>query len=1113
MPSSFGMTLDLRAFAQAVEAVTDTAFVALDAEGVVRSWNAGAAALSGMSPEAAIGQPLSRVLETPDGTFLDLPALADRPGAPSDTEIHTVVGTRVRVLVTLQRAAEGYLLQCRRALPAPPAAPLSAELQALLLTVIRDMVVSTDLQGIVTYWNEGATALLGYQPEERIGQPLFINLPDDRRALMERLMASLAAGGEWEDEYEATHKDGSRVWLATRARALIDAQGRMTGLLAIGHDIRPRKAAEQALAEREADHRATIETTGDGYWVTDFEGRILEVNEVYARLSGYTRAELLDLRISDLEQIESHEDVLRRVERIRLAGTDRFETLHVRKDGTVWPVEVTVATLPNSGRLYAFLRDITERRRAETDLRESEARLAAAQDATSLGSWSWEPSSGRVWWSDAIRRQFGVGPDVLASHEGYLSLVHPDDLPLVQADIAALQHGSDGFARDVRVVARDGAVRWIDSRARAIRDGAGALLRVEGTGQDITERKRTEEALRESEVRFRSVLDGSPAVIFLKDLEGRYTFVNQAFARLAGRRPEELIAQTSHAIAPTDTASSFDRAHERVLATLRPIQAQDDVTLPDGTSATFLSLRFPLFRADGQPYAVCGISTDITAWRRAQTERDQLWNQSPDPLCIAGVDGRLQQVNPAWTARLGWTEAELLDQSWIDFVHPDDRDHAREVQATLVRGEAAQVFEHRCRTRDGDWRWFSWIVVPLPGQRQFRGFIRDITEEKRLGEQLQQSQKIEAIGRLAGGVAHNFNNLLTIINGHALLLLGAPTVQEAQREPLQAIHDAGDRAAALTAQLLAFGRKAMVEPRILDINTVAMNATRMLGPLIGEDIRLITDLASSLPPVRIDPSQLDQVLVNLVVNARDAMPTGGVLRIATSSHVLAGGGRGTVAEVPAGTYVRLTVADTGAGMPDAVKAHIFEPFYTTKGVGQGTGLGLATVYGIVGQAGGTVAVNSAVDAGTSFHVLLPAVEHADVVAQSGAAALPAPRGQETLLVVEDEPGVRQLTRLVLQAQGYTVHEAASPRAAEAFAQSSSEHIDLLITDVVMPGVSGHQLASTLRAGRPGLRVLYMSGYTDDAVLRRGVETATDAFLQKPFTPMVLARKVRDVLDA
>jgi PAS domain S-box-containing protein len=1107
------MTLDLRAFAQAVEAVTDTAFVALDAEGVVRSWNAGAAALSGMSPEAAIGQLLSRVLETPDGTFLDLRALADRPGAPSETEIHNVFGTRVRVLVTLQRAAEGYLLQCRRAQPASPAAPLSAELQALLLTVIRDMVVMTDLQGIVTYWNEGATTLLGYRPEERLGQPLFMNLADDRRALMQRLMASLAAGGEWEDEYEATHKDGSKVWLATRARALVDVEGRMTGLLAIGHDIRPRKAAERALAEREADYRATIETSGDGYWVTDLEGRILEANDAYARLSGYTRAELLDLRISDVEQLESHEDVLRRVERIRRAGTDRFETLHVRKDGTVWPVEVTVATLPESGRFYVFLRDITERRRAETELRQSEARLAAAQDAARLGSWWWEPATDRVWWSDAIRAQFGVSPDALPSHDLFLSLLHPDDLPLAEANVAAVLDGGDGYATDLRVVARDGSVRWIDSRGRAIRDDVGTLLRVEGTVQDITERKRTEEALRESEERFRSVLDGSPAVIFLKDLEGRYTFVNQAFARLAGRRPEELIAQTSHAIAPPDTAGTFDRAHERVLATRRPIQAQEDVTLPDGTSATFLSLRFPLFRADGQPYAVCGISTDITAWRRAQTERDQLWNQSPDPLCIAGVDGRLQQVNPAWTARLGWTEAELLDQSWIDFVHPDDRDHAREVQATLLRGEAAQVFENRCRTRDGDWRWFSWIVVPLPEQRQFRGFIRDITEEKRLGEQLQQSQKIEAIGRLAGGVAHDFNNLLTIINGHALLLLGAPGVQPDQREKLQAIHDAGDRAAALTAQLLAFGRKAMVEPRILDINTVAMSATRMLGRLIGEDIRLITDLASSLPPVRIDPSQLDQVLVNLVVNARDAMPTGGVLRIATSSHVLAGGGRGTVAEVPAGTYVRLTVADTGAGMPDAVKAHIFEPFYTTKGVGQGTGLGLATVYGIVRQAGGTVTVDSAVDAGTSFHVLLPAVDHAEVVAQSGAAALPAPRGKETLLVVEDEPGVRQLTRLVLQAQGYTVHEAASPRAAEAFAQSSSEHIDLLITDVVMPGVSGHQLASSLRAGRPGLRVLYMSGYTDDAVLRRGVETATDAFLQKPFTPLVLARKVRDVLDA
>jgi CheY-like chemotaxis protein len=314
--------------------------------------------------------------------------------------------------------------------------------------------------------------------------------------------------------------------------------------------------------------------------------------------------------------------------------------------------------------------------------------------------------------------------------------------------------------------------------------------------------------------------------------------------------------------------------------------------------------------------------------------------------------------------------------------------------------------------------------------------------------------------------------------------------------------------------LLAFSRKAIVEPRVIDLSEAVDGAIRLLRRLVGEDVRLETSYAPNLPKVRIDPGQLEQVVMNLVVNARDAMPTGGLLQVSTAPAFVtvpaaADGGGG---ELPPGAYVRLSVSDSGAGMTEAVRSHIFEPFFTTKGVGKGTGLGLATVYGIVRQAGGTILVDSTPGQGSTFRVLLPAQAGAQT-SESVAMALQTPPGTETVLIVEDEEAVRKFARLALELQGYTVHEESSARQALTLDAERLAGVSLLITDVVMPGLGGRHLADQLRQRHPGLRVLYMSGYTDDAVVRHGLEASVDAFIQKPFTPQGLARKVREVLDA
>jgi PAS domain S-box-containing protein len=390
--------------------------------------------------------------------------------------------------------------------------------------------------------------------------------------------------------------------------------------------------------------------------------------------------------------------------------------------------------------------------------------------------------------------------------------------------------------------------------------------------------------------------------------------------------------------------------------------------------------------------------------------------------------------------------------------------------------------------------------------------VRDLTAVRRLEDQLRQAQKMEAVGRLAGGVAHDFNNLLTVITGRSQLLLLKLAADSPLRRDAELIEETAHRAAALTRQLLAFSRKQIVQPRIVDLNAVVTGLETMLGRLIGEDIQLATALDPEAGHVRVDPGQLEQTIVNLVVNARDAMPLGGCLTLQTHRVELDAATAGQHVGVPPGAYVRLVVRDTGVGMDATTRAHLFEPFFTTKGPGKGTGLGLATVYGIVTQAGGHIFVESEPGQGATFTVDLPRV---DAVLDPRGAILAgaATEGSETILLVEDEVEVRDLARDILVAQGYTVLEAADGEAALRLAREHRGPIHLLLTDVVMPQLGGRDLAARLAGTRREARVLYMSGYTDDAILHQGVLDTATAFLEKPFTPAALARKVREVLDA
>ncbi len=385
-------------------------------------------------------------------------------------------------------------------------------------------------------------------------------------------------------------------------------------------------------------------------------------------------------------------------------------------------------------------------------------------------------------------------------------------------------------------------------------------------------------------------------------------------------------------------------------------------------------------------------------------------------------------------------------------------------------------------------------------------------ERKRLEEQLRQSQKMEAVGRLAGGIAHDFNNLLTIINGYSQLLLDRFAPRDQARVQVEEIKKAGDRAATLTRQLLAFSRRQVLQPQVLNLNAVVANVDTMLRRLIGEDIDLVTVIGEALGRVQADPGQIEQVILNLAVNARDAMPQGGKLTIETANVELDEAYTCSHAAVAPGRYVMLAVSDSGIGMDAETQAQIFEPFFTTKEKGKGTGLGLATVYGIVKQSGGHLWVYSEPGKGATFKVYLPQVEEANGTVAASQARVKSLRGAETILLVEDEEAVRKLASRILQEYGYKVLESTSAEQALQIGERHKEPIDLLVTDVVMPGMGGREVAGHLAFLRPEMKVLYMSGYTDDAIIHHGVLQAGVAFMQKPFTPEVLARKVREVLD-
>lgn len=794
----------------------------------------------------------------------------------------------------------------------------------------------------------------------------------------------------------------------------------------------PSTATEAALRASEERYRTLVELSADGILLESERGEILDCNEAACRIYGYRREELIGLTIADLVS----EEFAATLPEIITEDTDGVPVERVgrRQDGTHFPIEIATRLYDITGerRLIAYVRDITNQKRTELLL----TAKTGVMEAIGRG----EPlNEVLAQLARAIEAQLhGVRVSIQLLRDGRLWAGAAPSIP-------------EEFARSI-----DGT---------PIGPGVGACGTAAFLGATVVS----------------TDIATDPNWVDYRDL-----------ALACGLRA----CWSQPIINNGEVLGTFAIYFDEVRA-----PTADEVQLVERT-ASLAEIAIARTRAS-------------TALKESERRFRALVESIQEVIVILDQEGMTRYVSPSLEQITGYTMDERKGQSAFDLIHPDEFGHVHtRYQELVARPGSRTRMEIRIQHKDGSWRKIDLLAQNLLHDPYVRGVVityQDITEQRRLEEQLRESQKLEAVGRLAGGVAHDFNNLLNIIGGIVHLTFLTLPDESPLREDLQEIIAAVEQGASLTQQLLAFSRRQVLQPRILDLEHEILEIARMLRRVIGEDVALVTRLHSS-GHIKADPGQLSQVLMNLAVNSRDAMPHGGTLTIETSDVEL---DNATARQIPdslhPGPYIEIAVHDTGCGIDENTLAHVFEPFFTTKGPGKGTGLGLSTVYGIVKQSGGHICATSTPATGTTFRILLPRVAPAPQTTTPAGTPLPNANG-ETILLVEDAPAMRMVTRRILESNGYHVIEAPDGETALRLAETHRDQIDLVLTDIIMPGLSGTALAERLLQRYPTLRILYMSGYTDDQAITDNLRHDHTRFLQKPFAPESLMRLVREVVE-
>ena len=928
-------------------------------------------------------------------------------------------------------------------------------------------------------------------------------------------------GGSSTFELRIVDQEGGIKWLEIHALRI--NWDEKPAVLNFASEITERKSAEEALKASEERFRLAAHSASDLIFEWDSLSNALEWYGDIDEILGYAPNEF-PRTLEAWAKIIHPDDYDRVIATVGCSLKEKnpfSEEYRIRcKDGSYrhWIDSGTPPSI-NSDNLFKWVRvisDITERKKAEERLREISSRNEALLE--SVPDIIMEVDKNKVYtWANKAGYEF-FGDDVIGKKANYyfegeqstFEIIHP--LFDGSNDIVCLE----SWQRR-----RDGEKRLLSWKCKALKDAQGHVSGALSSARDITESKQMEEALRESRGILRAVLDSIPVRVFWKDKSLKYLGCNTSFARDAGfEKTVDVIGNDDYSMGWREQAELYQADDRLVIESGKArLLIEEPQTTPSGEQIHLLTSKVPLRDADGAIVGVLGTYQDITARKKAEESLRRLATvieQSADGVVILDIDGCIEYVNPAYERITGNSRDEVHGK--LLGIFENNAQNAKihdDIEESLKSGKTWTGTMQNIK-KDGKTFNESITISPVFDTSgaliEYVASMRDITRQVVLEQQLLQSQKMEAIGQLAGGVAHDFNNLLTAILGYSEILRNNLDGQDRLKKDVDEITKASNRAAGLTRQLLAFSRRQIIQPKVLDLNSIVNEMNKMLRRLIGENVELVTEIDDNLWQIKADPGQIEQIIMNLAVNARDAMPGGGKLIIKTSKASYNDLSEAARVKLTPQDYALLTITDTGSGISEEIKPHIFEPFFTTKEQGKGTGLGLATVYGIVEQNSGAIEVDSNVGSGTTFRIYWPRIE--EIASKKGKfdPRMESIGGHETILIVEDEEIVRDLTCRLLNGLGYKTLVAGDPREAIKLCKQFTDDIRLLLTDVVMPEMDGEELARAAKIIIPEISVLFMSGYTDNSFIKHKALESLGDFLPKPFSKELLASKVREIIE-
>ncbi len=1017
-------------------------------------------------------------------------------------------------------------------------ADLIAGLQSLgsVIDQCSEGIALTDEDGVIIEWNKRLAAMTGVPAGEALGRPIwdvqYRSTPreaqtQELRARLEETIRGYLRTGEIPEGHKKStqvlqHPDGRQRHQIHSVFSVKTDKGYMLG--SVTQDVTEQHLAEGALEKSEELFRLTFRTSPDAFVISRMDdGQIVDANDAFCEMTGYSREEVIGALARETNIWASMENRAKFVAELERRGeVQGMEGEIQTKDGKriCWLISARTFELDGIPHALSTAKNIDELKETEKTLQRTNTLLKTLFNNTRIQFAYLDPQFNFI----EVNRAYAEADDQTSEYfpgKNHFDLYPNRENQRIFEEVVTSRRPYSGAAKASEYAEHsEHGTTYLDWSLVPVKTEQGEVEGLVLAVLDVTERVEAEQARQESDALFRSMFESSSVGIARVSLDYRIVDINQAYCDMLGYTRDEFVGMSIWDITDPESLPENKRRQAGLRrGEINSYQMEKKYVRKDG-EAVWVLLDASLVRdTNGNPLYFLGNVVDITQRKRTESENRNLSiavEQSPVAIVVTDPEGGIEYVNAKFCAISGYTKQEALGQNpRILKSGEQPAEMYEDLWATITSGGTWSGEFHN-KKKNGELYWEDATIGPITNEQgeitHFIAFKEDITEKKDLEHQLLQSQRLEAIGQLAGGVAHDFNNLLTVINGYSALVLDKLSDGDPKRLDIEQIAAAGERAGLLTHQLLTFSRKQVIRPVIVDLNAVVGDMTTMLRRLVGENIAVRTVFADDLCRIRVDPGQMNQIIMNLAVNARDAMPSGGQITIETANFEIDREYSARHMGARPGEYSMVTISDDGIGMGEGTRSHAFEPFFTTKGVGEGTGLGLSTVYGIVKQHNGYIWLYSELGHGTTVKVYLPRVEVDSERLTGPRTNTEAPSGTETILLVEDDDTVRKLTTGILEQSGYTVLQAANGHQALDVFGDESESIDLLVTDVIMPAMSGKELADRLLADMPELRVIFVSGYTDEAISRTGILPDDVALLSKPFHPKALLTLVRTVLD-